>query len=221
MNLGDSSARPAHPLRPTLTLKPLQGHWARLTIEPLEPGVAQTLGQMLYRALCALQDEGAPGTGRLAVTKVEPARVHQRVDCERLEVDLQTNAAVRAGQAFEQAAHFLMEPLASFAASDSEAHGAADRAAAAAAAQRQAHEQAGLNRSVDDLALSVRASHGLKAQNLVLWGDLVQRGDAELLRLPLLGRKGVQEIKDALAAHGLTLGRRLEGWPSAGDGHAH
>ena len=46
-------------------------------------------------------------------------------------------------------------------------------------------------------------------------GDLIQRTENELLKPPNLGRKSLNEIKEVLAAHGLTLGSRLENWPPA------
>ena len=46
-------------------------------------------------------------------------------------------------------------------------------------------------------------------------GDLIQRTENELLKTPNLGRKSLNEIKEVLAAHGLTLGSRLENWPPA------
>ena len=53
----------------------------------------------------------------------------------------------------------------------------------------------------------------LKAENINYIGDLVIRTEVELLRTPNLGKKSLTEIKDVLAAHGLTLGERLENWP--------
>lgn len=46
-------------------------------------------------------------------------------------------------------------------------------------------------------------------------GDLIQRTENELLKTPNLGRKSLNEIKEVLASHGLTLGMRLENWPPA------
>jgi DNA-directed RNA polymerase subunit alpha len=37
-----------------------------------------------------------------------------------------------------------------------------------------------------------------------------------LLKTPNLGRKSLNEIKDVLAARGLTLGMKLDNWPPAG-----
>jgi len=70
-----------------------------------------------------------------------------------------------------------------------------------------------LLRSVDDLELTVRSANCLKAENIHLIGDLVQKTEQELLKTPNLGKKSLTEIKDVLAARGLTLGMKVEFWP--------
>ena len=68
---------------------------------------------------------------------------------------------------------------------------------------------------VDDLELTVRSANCLKAEDIYYIGDLIQRTETELLKTPNLGRKSLTEIKEVLAAKGLTLGSKLEGWPPA------
>ena len=67
-----------------------------------------------------------------------------------------------------------------------------------------------------DLELTVRSANCLKAENIYYIGDLIQRTENELLKTPNLGRKSLNEIKEVLAARGLTLGMKLENWPPAG-----
>ena len=73
-----------------------------------------------------------------------------------------------------------------------------------------------LLRPVDELELTVRSANCLKAENIYYIGDLIQRTETELLKTPNLGRKSLNEIKEVLAARGLTLGMKLENWPPAG-----
>ena len=73
-----------------------------------------------------------------------------------------------------------------------------------------------LMRPVDDLELTVRSANCLKGEQVFYIGDLIQRTENELLKTPNLGRKSLNEIKEVLAAHGLTLGMKLENWPPAG-----
>ena len=67
---------------------------------------------------------------------------------------------------------------------------------------------------VDDLDLTVRSANCLKAENIYYIGDLIQRTETELLKTPNLGRKSLTEIKEVLAARGLSLGTKLENWPT-------
>lgn len=64
-----------------------------------------------------------------------------------------------------------------------------------------------LLRSVDDLELTVRTANCLKAEQVYYIGDLVRKTENELIKIPNLQRKGLIEIKDILASHGLTLAR--------------
>jgi hypothetical protein len=70
-----------------------------------------------------------------------------------------------------------------------------------------------LLKKVDELVISVRASHCFNALDIVYIGDLVQKSEAEMLRWPNLGRKGLNDIKLALAEMGLHLGMEVPGWP--------
>ena len=61
-----------------------------------------------------------------------------------------------------------------------------------------------LNRSVEELELSVRSYNCLKNANIQSIGDLVQKTEAEMLRTKNFGRKSLNEIKEILG--GLQLG---------------
>jgi hypothetical protein len=72
-----------------------------------------------------------------------------------------------------------------------------------------------LVRPVDDLQLSVRSATCLKAKNIEYIGDLIQCKESELLEIPNMGQRSLNEIKEVLASRGLTLGMELENWPPA------
>ena len=61
--------------------------------------------------------------------------------------------------------------------------------------------------------VSVRSANCLKVEKIHYIGDLVTRKESDLLRTPNLGRKSLNEIKEVLAARGLSLGLELENWP--------
>jgi DNA-directed RNA polymerase subunit alpha len=70
-----------------------------------------------------------------------------------------------------------------------------------------------LLKPVEDLELTVRSSNCLKMQNIRLLGDLVQYQESELMYIPNLGRKSLDELKSVLMEHGLSLGTKIENWP--------
>jgi len=139
---------------------------------------------------------------------VESARVEQRTDLDKLIIDLETNGAVDPEESIRNAARILMDQLSVFA--------DLETTTALPVEQKQLPVAPELLRPVDDLELTVRSANCLKAENIYYIGDLIQRTETELLKTPNLGRKSLNEIKEVLAARGLTLGMKLENWPPVG-----
>lgn len=139
---------------------------------------------------------------------VESARVEQRTDLDKLIMEIETNGVIEPEESIRTAARILMEQLSVF----------ADLEGTALPVEHQKAVQVDplLLRPVDDLELTVRSANCLKAENIYYIGDLIQRTENELLKTPNLGRKSLNEIKEVLAARGLTLGMKLENWPPAG-----
>ena len=140
---------------------------------------------------------------------VEAARVEQRTDLDRLVIDVHTNGTIDPEDAIRRAATILQNQLETFVylvetTGDGEGEGGEPEAPAVDPI---------LLRPVDDLELTVRSANCLKAENIFLIGDLIQRTEVELLKTPNLGKKSLNEIKDVLATRGLSLGVRLEDWP--------
>lgn len=142
---------------------------------------------------------------------VESARVEQRTDLDKLVLDIETNGVISPEEAVRQSARILMDQISVFAALE----GVSDSYEAHAAGGAPQIDPV-LLRPVDDLELTVRSANCLKAENIYYIGDLIQRTENELLKTPNLGRKSLNEIKEVLAARGLTLGMKLENWPPLG-----
>lgn len=147
--------------------------------------------------------------------QVQAARVAQRTDLDKLEMTIETNGAIGPEEAMREAVRILQDQLAVFGSIHQEGE----------VGEPVEDEQTTpppldpiLLRPVDDLELTVRSANCLKAENIYYIGDLIQRTENELLKTPNLGRKSLNEIKEVLAAHGLTLGSRLENWPPAQEG---
>ena len=141
---------------------------------------------------------------------VESARVEQRTDLDKLVLDIETNGVISPEEAVRQSARILMDQLSVFAALE----GSTETIEAPARGTPQIDPI--LLRPVDDLELTVRSANCLKAENIYYIGDLIQRTENELLKTPNLGRKSLNEIKEVLAARGLTLWMKLENWPPLG-----
>ncbi len=136
---------------------------------------------------------------------VENARVEQRIDLDKLVIDLETNGTIDPEEAIRRAAVILQQQLSVFADFEQERE----------PKKEDTFDKVDpiLLRPVDDLELTVRSANCLKAENIYYIGDLVQRTEVELLKTPNLGKKSLTEIKDVLASKGLSLGMRLDNWP--------
>lgn len=145
---------------------------------------------------------------------VESARVEQRTDLDKLILEIETNGVIEPAEAVRYAARVLIEQLASFA--DLQGVSPLSDVSTMKHVSPQSSIDPILLRPVDELELTVRSANCLKAENIYYIGDLIQRTETELLKTPNLGRKSLNEIKDVLAARGLTLGMKLENWPPAG-----
>jgi DNA-directed RNA polymerase subunit alpha len=140
---------------------------------------------------------------------VESARVEQRTDLDKLVMTIETNGAIGPEEAVRQSARILVEQLSVFAALEGTSEPVLSQ-------RTSPSVDPILLRPVDDLELTVRSANCLKAENIYYIGDLIQRTENELLKTPNLGRKSLNEIKEVLAARGLTLGMKLENWPPSG-----
>ncbi|MCU7922098.1 MAG: DNA-directed RNA polymerase subunit alpha [Candidatus Thiodiazotropha sp. (ex Dulcina madagascariensis)] len=158
------------------------------------------------RPIGMLQVDATFSPIREVAYSVESARVEQNTGLDRLVIELETNGTIDPEEAIRRSASILRDQLSVF----------VDLEAEAAESVSEPEEPAIdpiLLRPVDDLELTVRSANCLKAENIFLIGDLIQRTEVELLKTPNLGKKSLTEIKDVLARRGLSLGMRLEHWP--------
>jgi DNA-directed RNA polymerase subunit alpha len=69
-----------------------------------------------------------------------------------------------------------------------------------------------LDKSVNELELSVRAANCLRAANIKTIGELVQKTEAKMLKYRNFGKKSLEEIRAVLSGMNLHFGMKLEGY---------
>ena len=136
---------------------------------------------------------------------VEPARLGQVTDYDKLSLKVWTNAAVSPQDAVGLSAKLLKDHMAIFI-NFEEKPAAYEEAAGAGMEIRNEN----LNRSVEELELSVRSYNCLKNANIQSIGELIQKSEQEMLRTKNFGRKSLNEIKEILGTMGLSLGMRVD-----------
>ncbi len=136
---------------------------------------------------------------------VESARLGQMTDYDKLTIEVWTNGAISPQDAIGQAAKLLKDHMAIFINFEELPETAEEPAERA---MNQMNEV--LNRSVEELELSVRSYNCLKNANIQTIGDLVQKSEAEMLRTKNFGRKSLNEIKEILSNLGLGFGMKFD-----------
>jgi DNA-directed RNA polymerase subunit alpha len=133
---------------------------------------------------------------------VEAARVGQRTDYDKLRLDVTTDGSVDPREAIGEAARILIRQLAIFTDIEDvdlelpQADGGAPEAATAHGME---------NFPIEELELGVRSYNCLKRVGIETIGDLVSKTETELGAIPNFGKKSIEEVKETLSTHGLTL----------------
>jgi DNA-directed RNA polymerase subunit alpha len=133
--------------------------------------------------------------------EVEAARVGQRTDYDKLTLDVTTDGSVSPRDSIAEAAEILIRQLAIFTDID-KIEGFGETAEAEAEAP-QAHGME--NFPIEELELGVRSYNCLKRVGIETIGDLVSKTESELAAIPNFGKKSIEEVRETLQAHGLTL----------------
>ena len=134
---------------------------------------------------------------------VEAARLGQMTDYDKLTLEVWTNGAVSPQDSIGYAAKLLKDHMSIFINFEEVAEAQEETA-------ERGLDKTGdqLNRSVEELELSVRSYNCLKNANIQTIGELVQKSESEMLRTKNFGRKSLNEIKEILGTMGLGLGMR-------------
>ena len=160
------------------------------------------------RLVGALKVDASYSPVRWVSYTVDNARSGKRTDLDKLVLELETDGTLDPKMAIEHSATILQQQLGAFVDLD-------------AIAEQEAKKDQNdfdpiLLRSIEELELTVRSTNWLKAESIFLIGDLIHRSEFDLLKTPNLGKKSLNEIKDALASKDLSLGMNVENWPPVG-----
>jgi DNA-directed RNA polymerase subunit alpha len=136
---------------------------------------------------------------------VEAARLGQITDYDKLTLEVWTNGSVRPADAVGLGAKLLKDHMNIFINFEEELE-----LEAADADRKPEIRNENLNRSVEELELSVRSYNCLKNANIQSIGELVQKTEAEMLKTKNFGRKSLNEIKEILSTMGLGLGMKID-----------
>jgi DNA-directed RNA polymerase subunit alpha len=137
---------------------------------------------------------------------VDAARLGQTTDYDRLALEVWTNGAVSPTDAVGLAAKLIKDHMSIFINFEE-----TPEASEFGGEPRQVQlRNENLNRSVEELELSVRSYNCLKNANIQTIGELVQKSENEMLKTKNFGRKSLNEIKEILATMGLSLGMKID-----------
>ena len=137
---------------------------------------------------------------------IESARLGQTTDYDKLTVDVWTDGSVSARDAISLAAKLIRDHLTIFISLEE----TVDQPQEPASEQPRLMLNENLDKSVDELELSVRSYNCLKNANIRTIRELVQKTEADMLRTKNFGRKSLNEIKEILTSMGLGLAMRLD-----------
>jgi DNA-directed RNA polymerase subunit alpha len=137
--------------------------------------------------------------------QVEAARLGQMTDYDKLTIEVWTNGAVSPQDSVGYAAKLLKDHMSIFINFEEVPEQSEEVTERGLDKMNEV-----LNRSVEELELSVRSYNCLKNANIQTIGELVQKTEAEMLRTKNFGRKSLNEIKEILANMGLSLGMRID-----------
>ena len=134
---------------------------------------------------------------------VEAARVGQRTDYDKLRIDVTTDGSIDPRESIGQAAEILIRQLAIF--TDLDRIEGFGEAAVAETQAEPALAHGMENFPIEELELGVRSYNCLKRVGIETIGDLVTKTENELAAIPNFGKKSIEEVKETLGQHGLTL----------------
>ncbi|MCL1994410.1 MAG: DNA-directed RNA polymerase subunit alpha [Spirochaetes bacterium] len=135
------------------------------------------------------------------VYSVEPTRVGQRSDYDKLIFEIWTDGTVKPDDALAEAAKIIKDHFSVFINFDESILGLDNDSD-----ETRAQYRSILKMNVDQLDLSVRSANCLKNANIKTIGELIRMQEDDLVKTRNFGKKSLQEIKEKLKEWNLGLG---------------
>ena len=149
---------------------------------------------------------------------VEAARLGQNTEYDKLSIEVWTDGSIKPDDAIGLAAKLIKDHMAIFINFEEDTEDYSYQQQERPPLPR--NDQ--LDRSVDELELSVRSYNCLKNAGIKTIRDLVQRSEREMLATKNFGKKSLGEIRDILQSMGLDFGMQFDEQgnpiPGTGDG---
>jgi DNA-directed RNA polymerase subunit alpha len=153
---------------------------------------------------------------RRVAYSVEPARVGQRTDYDKLTLDIETDGSIDPQAALREAAEILISSLSIFTDEDRieelrqgpAVMSGLDNGAGGGAALAGGRSGAGSPMDdilIEELELGVRSYNCLKRAGIQTVGDLISKSEGELNAIPNFGKKSIDEVVETLSQRGLSL----------------
>ena len=133
---------------------------------------------------------------------VEATRLGQRIDYDKLTLEVWTDGSILPHDAVAMAAKILRDHFSLLINFEEEPEQEVEQSVDPEIDRIRKQ----LEKSVEELELSVRSSNCLRAAEIKTIGDLVQKGEPEMLKFRNFGRKSLKEIQDILGEMGLHFG---------------
>jgi DNA-directed RNA polymerase subunit alpha len=138
---------------------------------------------------------------------VEPTRVGQKTDYEKLIIEVETDGSLAPEEAITIAGRILRDHVNLFVRFGGPEEEAMPRPIADSETERI---RSILNTPVDTLHLSVRSQNCLRAANIKTLGELVRKDERELLTFRNFGRKSLDELGRIVEQLGLNFGMDVD-----------
>ncbi len=129
---------------------------------------------------------------------VENTRVGQNNDYDKLTLDVWTNGSLTPTEAVSLAAKVLTAHLSMFVNLTEEAQNVQ-----VMIEREETHQEKVLDKTIEELDLSVRSYNCLKRADIQTVKDLTERTEADMMKVRNLGQKSLEEIKEKLADLGV------------------